>query len=86
MTSANWSLAQQLVRHENWVYCPGEIWFRIDPATWTVEGLGGGTPPNPWTLQGRFHYGVSAHYGLVAWTGNRVFQVVVNPPLDGDGD
>jgi len=57
-------------------YCPGATWYRISSGTWETEKLNGIPVP----LQFRFEeYGVSAHYGLVAWNADdHLYQVLID--------
>lgn len=54
----------QLLRTEHWLYNPGKLWHRVDTRNWQVERL----TTEPVSRRFDFEsYGVSAHYGLVAW-------------------
>jgi hypothetical protein len=68
-----------ILDHQGALYNPGPEWRRIDPSSWHVEML----TDVPLPLRYRFqHYGVSAHYGLVAWnTGDRLYGVSIDRPL-----
>ena len=46
------------------LYVPGYPWFRIEPGTWKVDALECQRLPINSTCA---HWGVSAHYGFVAW-------------------
>jgi hypothetical protein len=74
-------LRPQLLEHDGAVYNPGAHWHRIHTNTWQVEKL----TDVPVPLRYRFeHYGVSAHYGLLAWnTGDVLYRVRIDdvPPV-----
>jgi hypothetical protein len=57
------------------LYVPGYPWFRIEPGTWKVDALECQRLPINSTCA---HWGVSAHYGFVAW------GVSDNPWYQGD--
>jgi hypothetical protein len=61
----NGGLKKVFLRHDGWLYVPGLIWFRLDPKTMSQEKL---TPDRLRPPYNNFRYfGVSAHFGLVAW-------------------
>ena len=54
----------QLLLSEHWLDNPGKLWHRVDTRNWQVERL----TAEPVSRRFDFEsYGVSAHYGLVAW-------------------
>jgi hypothetical protein len=67
-------LRESLLQTGDVAWCPGEFWLRVDLRDGTVTRLN----EEPLRLRDRFeHYGVSAHYGLVAWyRGDRLYRVV----------
>lgn len=65
-----------LLKYDGAIYNPGAHWRRIDPQTWRVERLTGSELPAELQFE---HYGVSAHYGLVAWElGGRFYRVSID--------
>ena len=64
------------------VYRPGFNWYRIDPSTGQAEQINRHYLP----LRHVYRcYGVSVHYGLIAWNiGDTVHQVVFGIPADPD--
>jgi len=56
-----------LLPYRGWIYVPGGRWYRLHPETFEPEELVPGRLPGEYE---GLNYGVSAHYGLVAW-GNR---------------
>ncbi|MBC8870639.1 MAG: hypothetical protein H8E44_14545 [Planctomycetes bacterium] len=66
--------AKKLLPYEGWLYAPGGTWWRIHPQTFEAERL------VPWRLplhlEGLRKFGVSAHYGLIAW-GSEFYRVRV---------
>jgi len=76
---------RRLLHVGDWLYVPGETWWRVNPATLKQEKLG------PWQWQKEDeenlyshvppqlqtkYAGVSAHYGLVAWGSHTGFYRV----------
>jgi hypothetical protein len=53
-----------LLPFQNKIYLPGCKWYRVNPADWHVETLTQALVPYDFWLP---CYGVSTHYGLVAW-------------------
>jgi hypothetical protein len=56
------------------IYSSSKYWYRIDPQTLKVEQLTHAATPLWFS-----GCGVSAHYGLVAWQGSKLFQVRIGP-------
>ena len=64
------------------VYRPGYDWYRIDASRGRAERLNRERLPYRHVY---YCYGVSVHYGLVAWNvGDTVHQVVFGGPVDPD--
>lgn len=67
--------AKMLLLYEGWLYAPGGTWWRFDAKTFEPERL------VPWRLPMKFeglrHFGLSAHYGLIAW-GKTFYRVTMN--------
>jgi len=73
------TLVPALLRYQGALYNPGPYWRRIDESDFHVEQLN--TVPLPHRHRYE-HYGVSAHYGMVAWTGKEVYhRVLINEPV-----
>ncbi|MBC8874443.1 MAG: hypothetical protein H8E44_33825 [Planctomycetes bacterium] len=68
------TLVPSLLRCQGALYNPGPYWRRIDESDLSVEQLN--TVPLPHRHRYR-HYGVSAHYGIVAWTGDEIYHRVL---------
>jgi len=64
--------AKRLFLYDGWIYAPGGTWWRFDAENFTAERL------VPWRLPRKLEelrqFGLSAHYGLVAW-GDRFYKV-----------
>lgn len=75
-----WSHPYQLLSVGEWLYQPGTNWRRINTRTWDVEEL----TPSRVSMRYEFeNYGVSAHYGLVAWNhGDSLCRVHVDWPAE----
>jgi hypothetical protein len=72
-------LKSLLLPYHGYVYVPGNAWFRIDPTTLKEERLVPTILPKEY--DGLPFYGVSAHYGLVAWSyWGQFYQVLVDEP------
>ncbi|MBW3596265.1 MAG: hypothetical protein KY475_03205 [Planctomycetes bacterium] len=73
-------LRTDLLKVQGRWYNPGPWWRKIDLTTPEVEPLHGAPLP----LRHRYQcFGVSAHYGPVAWNvHDRVHQVLIDPPAD----
>ncbi len=56
---------------QNRLYVPGRPWFRITPGTWETEILDCPRMPG-------YSFTVSAHYGIVGWSGSKsaLFRVI----------
>ncbi len=76
----------KLLYHDGVLYSPGSYWVRIDPDTLQYERLNRAPlPPEHSFCQ----YGVSAHYGLIAWESHaelarygskkKLYRVIVDP-------
>jgi len=78
------ALRSLLLDYQGMIYIPGTEWRRIDPRDWTVQRLKPLTMPR----QDPFaSYSVSAHYGLVAWSGGGpLYRVLVEPEPTVDDD
>ncbi len=65
-----------LLQYQGSLYNPGELWTRIDCGSWEAEPLN----TTPTLHQYRFeNYGVSAHYGMIAWNADdRLYQVSID--------
>ena len=73
----NGGLRGLLLPSDGCIYVPGLMWFRIDPRTMQAEQL---TPERLPAPASEFeHFGVSAHFGLVAWKyrGAKFYQISV---------
>ena len=67
-------------KHAGHIYLPGDVWWRFNPETLGVERLGPGPLTGRSTNDGRL-YGVSAHFGLLAWNkAGKVFRVHIAEP------
>ena len=67
--------AKKLFLHKGRIYAPGETWWRFNAKTFAGERLVPGRLPNKFgKLQS---YGLSAHYGLIAW-GQTFYKVTIN--------
>jgi len=68
----NGGLARHLlVPGDGWVYAPGLIWFRFDPATGREEKLSPDRLPRPASDQRKF--AVAAFHGMIGWDYGKPF-------------
>ena len=65
------------------IYAPGASWQRIDPQTWKPKPLDPVRKPMQEIPQRRL-FGVSAHYGLVAWANNAFYRITGVAPEQTD--
>ena len=74
----------QLLSIDGQVYRPGYHWYRLDASRGHAERLHRERLPYRHVYE---YYGVSVHYGLVAWNnGDTVYQVVIGGPVEPDAD
>ena len=74
----------QLLTIDGQVYRPGYHWYRLDASRGHAERLHRERLPYRHVYE---YYGVSVHYGLVAWNnGETVHQVVIGDPVEPDAD
>jgi hypothetical protein len=59
-----------------YLYCIGRFWYRINLTTLTAERLTSTPMPVPYD-ECRF-FGVSAHYGMVAWLQGTLYRISID--------
>ncbi len=69
-----------LLPHGEELVLPGNCWLALDPQTWEVELLASPFLPRQTPFA---RYGVSAHYGLVGWSGRGpLYRFTIEPVPD----
>lgn len=67
------ALSRKVLHDDGSLYVPGAVWWRIDPASFESELL---TPQRlSSTYASLYRSDTSAHYGILAWNANQLYQV-----------
>jgi len=70
------ALCQKVLQHDEWLYVPGIVWWRIHPVSFESELLTPHRLPRKYYPLRRFD--VSVHYGIVAWNDKHFYQVSID--------